>query len=157
MAGPAGRNQVGGGSWQHGAEGRARGEPRPVDRLRDRHPLRRAIAAAGNGVEAEIGGAGVGYFVQLRQALWIARKGEQLRAGEAVGDVDGTAYEPIEAFCRFRLDLDVDVANLRPRPPVVGEPAEMQAVAAVPLIEVVGAAPRRGGSMEAGIVQPVGR
>src|SRR5256714_11441353 len=129
MAGPAGRNQVSCGSCQHGAEERDVGEPRPVDRLRDRHPLRRAIAAAGDRVEAEIGGAGVGYFVQLRQALWIARKGEQLRAGEAVGDGDVTTYEPIEAFCRIRLDLDVDVANRRSKTPVVGGRAAEQDVA----------------------------
>src|SRR2546423_10184679 len=59
-AGHARRKQVGGRSRQHGSEQCEVSEPCPVDRLRDCHPLLRAVAAAGGGVEAQIGGARVG-------------------------------------------------------------------------------------------------
>src|SRR5207302_886022 len=108
----------------------------------DRHPLGRAIAAARDGVEAEKGGAGVCHLVQLREMVRVAGKREQLRAGKAVGDVHRPARESVEALWIVGLDLDVDAAHLGSRTPVIGERAEMQAAAAIPLIEVVWAAPR---------------
>jgi len=60
--------------------------------------------------------------VQLRRVLRVAREGEQLRAGKAVGDVDRAAGETIEALDVIGLDLDIDAPNRRPRAPeaVVG-------------------------------------
>src|SRR6202022_3508310 len=155
MAGHAGRNQVGRWSREHRPEKREIGEATPVDRLGDRHSLGRAIAAAGDRVEPEIRGARGRDLVQLREALRVAGEGEQLRTGEAVGDVDGAAGVSIETLGRVRFDLDVDLADLRAWAPVVREGAELQAVAGIPLIQVVRATSGRNGSVEAGIVQPV--
>src|ERR1700730_11760786 len=137
MAGHTGRNQVGRRNRQHRPEEREIGDATPIDRLGDRHSLGGPITAAGDVVDTEIGGAGARNLVQLRKVLRVTGKPEELRTGEAVGDVDGAARVSIEAFGRVRLDLYLDVADLRAGTPVVGEGTEMQAVAAIPLVQVV--------------------
>src|SRR6266566_8988223 len=155
MTGHAGGNQVGRRGGQHRPEQGEVRQPRLVDRLRERHSLGRPDATASDGIEAEIRGARVGDLVQLRQVLRITGKGEQLGAGEAVGDIYRPAREAVQSFGIVGLDLYVDTAYLRPGTPVVGERAEMQAAAAIPFIEMVGAASRGDCAVETRSVQPV--
>ena len=78
MAGHPRRQQIGRRYGEHRPEEREVRHPRPVDRLGERHPVGRAIAAPGHGVEAQPGGTGVRDPVELCRALRISGEGQQL-------------------------------------------------------------------------------
>src|SRR5919204_5703272 len=84
----------------------------------------------------------------------VASKVEQLRAGEAVCDVDSAPGEAIEAFGVIGLDLNMDLANRWPWSPIAIEGAEMEPTSTIPPIEAVGSA---AGADVIRVGQPVGR
>src|SRR4029077_1422463 len=94
--------------------------------------------------EAEPGSARVGDLVQLGRLLRVAGEGEQLRAGEAVCDVDGAARKSIQALDVVGLDLDGDAAHRGLRFPVVVEGRQVKGPAAVPTVEPVRSGARGG-------------
>src|SRR5205807_7150962 len=111
VAGHPGGKKISGWRREHRSEERQVRDARAIDRLRERLPVGWAVAATRDRVEAEPGGPRVRDLMQLTCLLRIARKGKQLRAGEAVGDVYRTARESIQSLDVVRFDFNIDFAD----------------------------------------------
>ena len=143
VAGHAGGQQIRRRRRQHRAEQRQVRQPGAIDRLGDRQAIRRTVATAGTGIEAEPCGPRRRDLVELRRVGRVPGEGEQLRTGKAMRDVDGAAGEAIEPLRIVRLDLDVYLADGGAGTPIAVERGEMDGTAVVPAVDAVWATTRR--------------